>query len=162
MTFFNISLIFPALMAFAASYDSLSMRISNRLCLTLALAFFPAALAAGLPMGDIALHVACGLAMMCLGFAVFAKGWAGGGDIKLFAAAALWLGWQHIAAFAAVTVIAGGVLAVGLIAWRVLCVHFLPRHAMSGGSGEMPYGVALACGTLIVFPGTFWATGLAA
>jgi prepilin peptidase CpaA len=160
MTFFNISLIFPALMAFAASYDSLSMRISNRLCLTLALAFLPAALAAGLPMGDIALHVACGLAMMCLGVAVFAKGWAGGGDVKLFAAAALWLGWQHIAAFAAVTVIAGGVLAMGLIAWRVLCVHFLPRRVMSGGSGEMPYGVALACGTLIVFPGTFWATGL--
>jgi prepilin peptidase CpaA len=162
VTFFNISLIFPALMAFAASYDSLSMRISNRLCLALALAFFPAAFVAGLSAGAILLHAACGLAMLGLGVAVFAKGWAGGGDIKLFAAASLWLGWQHIAAFAAVTVIAGGVLAMGLIAWRVLCVHFLPRRAMSGGTGEMPYGVALACGTLIVFPGTFWATGLAA
>jgi prepilin peptidase CpaA len=161
MTLSILPLAFPALMVFAASYDSLSLRIANTLCLILALAFFPAALSAGVPGTAVLSHVLCALAMLAVGFAIFAMGWAGGGDAKLFAAAALWLGWDQIGQFAAMVAIAGGVLALGLIAWRLLSLRLrVSARRDAGCAGEMPYGVALACGALCVYPHSIWAAGL--
>lgn len=152
-----LPLAFPALMVFAASYDSLSLRIANALCVALALAFFPAALVAGLSGGAVFSHVLCALAMLAAGFAAFAMGWTGGGDAKLFATAALWLGWEHIATFAALTAISGGALALGLIAWRILRLRFWPFR--SPPSPDMPYGIALASGALLTYPHTLWTLG---
>ncbi len=149
---------FPALMAFAASYDCLSMRISNGLCLIVAAAFFPAALAAGLSAADIALHASCALAMLAAGFVLFARGWIGGGDVKLFAAAALWFGWADIAAFALTVSIAGGVLALALTAMQGLRLRFcFPAWLAAFPGRELPYGLALAAGALLVYPHSAWA-----
>jgi prepilin peptidase CpaA len=157
MTLTILPLAFPAMMVFAASYDSLSMQIGNRLCLLLALTFFPTAALAGLSAEAVLLHASCGLAMLVAGFAVFALGWAGGGDVKLFAAAALWFGWQHVGAFAALTAISGGGLALGFIAWRVLRARFCPWSDNSPPATHMPYGIALACGALLTYPHSVWA-----
>jgi prepilin peptidase CpaA len=160
MTLSALPLIFPALMAFAASYDTLSMRIGNGLCLALVLAFVPAALLQGLTGPALVMHVSCALAMLAAGFALYAMGWVGGGDAKLFAAAALWLGWTHISTFAALTAIAGGVLAAIFIAWRLLRLRFWPYRRGEVPAVEMPYGIALASAALLTYPHTVWTAGL--
>jgi prepilin peptidase CpaA len=152
---------FPALMVFAASYDAVSMTISNRLCLLVAAAFFPVAASAGLGLLDMALNLSCAAAMLAAGFALFAAGWIGGGDAKLFAAAALWFGWSGIAEYALAVAVFGGVLslAVLLIVRASLHVPFaalwLPERP------ELPYGVALAAGALAAYPHLTWMATLA-
>lgn len=161
MTSSVLLMIFPALMAFAASYDCLALTISNRLCFSVAAAFFPLAVIAGLGLEQIALHAACGLAMLAVGFALFAGKWIGGGDAKLFAAAALWFGWGDIVSFAVVVAIAGGALALGVISLRGIW-HWLPPIAARriNPQSELPYGVALAAGALMVYPHSAWMAGL--
>ena len=68
------------------------MKIPNRISALMVLAFFPLALLAGLGAWDILYHVAAGLAVLLLGVLLFIPGWFGGGDAKLMAAIALWIG----------------------------------------------------------------------
>lgn len=146
-------------MAFAASYDCLSLKISNTLCLVIAGAFFPAAIAIGLPADEILLHLTCAGAMLGVGFGLFAMGWIGGGDAKLFGAAALWFGWAKIASFAVTVTVAGGVLALAVLMLRALSDHPLFPLGRISPEAEVPYGVALAAGALIVYPQSLWALG---
>lgn len=153
MTSSYLALIFPALMAFAASYDCLALTISNRLCVCVAAGFFPLAVIAGLGVDQILLHTACGLAMLAIGFALYAGKWIGGGDAKLFAAAALWFGWGDVASFATVAAIAGGLLALAVLGLRSLWYRLPPfAAARIDPQSELPYGVALAAGALLVYP----------
>ena len=85
-------LIFPALMAYAAASDLLTMTIPNRLSLALVAGFAAFAILAGLSMQAVLLHLGAGAAVLAASFALFAFGWIGGGDAKLAAATALWLG----------------------------------------------------------------------
>src|SRR5690348_14857479 len=87
-------LLFPALMAFAASSDLLTMTISNRISLILAGGFLVLAVSIGMPLTEIGMHIAAGFAVLAVAFACFAFGWIGGGDAKLAAATALWLGFD--------------------------------------------------------------------
>ncbi|NJM33829.1 MAG: peptidase [Rhodomicrobium sp.] len=157
MTQSAVFFIFPALMVFAASYDCLAMTISNRLCLVIAAAFFPSAIVAGFGGETIALHAACGLAMLALGFLLFARGWIGGGDAKLFAAAALWFGWDATLDFGIATAIAGGLLATAILGMCEIARYFPAATLIRFPSRpEMPYGVALAAGALFTYPHTQW------
>ena len=89
-------LVFPALMAYAAASDLFTMTIPNR-----ALAAPGGGLrglrarSAGHAGARILLHLAAGAAVLAVAFALFAFGWIGGGDAKLAAATALWLGFDH-------------------------------------------------------------------
>src|SRR3954463_9940207 len=85
-------LVFPALMAYAAASDLLTMTIPNRLSLALVAAFAVFAVAGGLSAHAALLHVGAGAAVLALTFALFGFGWIGGGDAKLAAATGLWLG----------------------------------------------------------------------
>src|SRR5690606_32411312 len=78
----------------------------------------PAALAVGLPLPSIGLHLAVGVAALAIGVGMFAAGWIGGGDAKLFAVAGLWIGWPAALTFAVATGLAGGLLAVVLLGLR--------------------------------------------
>src|SRR4051812_49814843 len=71
--------IFPALMAYAAASDLVTMTIPNRLSLALIAAFAAFALAAGLPWGAILTHVAAGALVLAVCFGLFAFRWIGGG-----------------------------------------------------------------------------------
>ena len=92
------------------------------------------------------------------GMGMFAVGWIGGGDAKLFAAASLWLGWPSMPLFLLVTAMAGGGLAVLLLQVRSAWVRpylvtgptWLARLATPGG--DVPYGVAIALGAMVAFP----------
>jgi prepilin peptidase CpaA len=151
-------LIFPVLVIGAALRDATSYTIPNRLSIALAAAFPLAALALGLPLAAIGLNLGVGAVALLLGMGMFALGWIGGGDAKLFAAAALWIGWPAALTYLAVTCIAGGALAMGLLGLRSAHVRpFVPAgpawFARLATPGEnVPYGVAIALGALAAFP----------
>ena len=108
------------------------------------------ALALGLPLQTIGLQFGIGAAALVLGFAMYAVRWIGGGDAKLFAAAALWIGWPAAVTYLGLTGIAGGALAVALLGLRSAYVRpFIPSGpawlARLIEPGEsVPYGVAIA------------------
>ena len=111
-------LIFPLLMAFAASSDLLTMRISNRLVLILVVAFFALAFFVGLPLQLIGMHLACAALVLVFAFAFFAFGWIGGGDAKLIAATTLWLGFGMMLPYLIYASLLGGALTLYLLAAR--------------------------------------------
>ncbi|WP_304166126.1 prepilin peptidase [Phenylobacterium aquaticum] len=156
---------FPALVIVAGMRDVTSYTIPNWISLALIAAFVPAALAGGLTLPAIGLQLAFGVVALVAGMAMFALGWIGGGDAKLFAAVGLWLGWPASITYLLVTGVTGGALAVGLLSLRSLWM----RPYVQGGPpwfgrlatpGEnVPYGFAIAAGALTAFPAS--ALGLA-
>lgn len=151
-------LIFPALVVLGALRDVTSYTIPNWISGLLILGFFPAALVLGLTPGAVGAHVAVlGLAL-AIGMAMFALNWIGGGDAKLFAAAALWFGWPAVLPFLIYTAYAGGAFTLILLSLRS---PLLRPYVLSGprwferlaSQGEpIPYGVAIAAGALLAFP----------
>jgi prepilin peptidase CpaA len=151
-------LIFPALVTVAGLRDLTSYVIPNWISLALVAAFFPAALALGLPLSTIGVHAGLLAGGLVLGMGLFAAGWIGGGDAKLFAAAALWLGWPASVTYLAVVCMAGGALAVLLLALRSVWLKpFLPGgpawfSRLTETGENVPYGVAIAVGAMVAFP----------
>jgi prepilin peptidase CpaA len=149
-------LFFPFAMAFAASSDLLTMRISNKLVLLLVAGFALTALATGLPLELVAMHIACSLAVLVVGFAFFALGWIGGGDAKLAAATTLWLGFGLALPYLVYAALLGGVLTLGILALRQLpltplLARFQWLERLHDRKSGVPYGVALAIAGLLVY-----------
>src|SRR5882672_11479413 len=103
-------MLFPAMMAFAAFSDLLTMTISNRVSLILVGSFFALALASGMSAGDMLSHAGAGGIVLLAAFGCFARGWIGGGDAKLAAATALWLGFDYLPTYLVYASLFGGVL----------------------------------------------------
>ncbi|OXE35089.1 MAG: pilus assembly protein CpaA [Phenylobacterium zucineum] len=150
--------VFPAMVIVAGLRDMVSYTIPNWISFGTLLAFFPTAFVLGLPANIIWLNLAAGAMALILGIVMFALGWIGGGDAKLFAASGLWLGFPGFFGFTLVTAIAGGLLAVGLLGMRSLWVR---RYVVGGPPwferltthGEnVPYGIAIAAGALFTYP----------
>lgn len=154
-----VLLLFPALMAFAAASDLLTMTISNRLALALVAGFFGLALVTGMSWPEIGMHVAAAAGVLVLGFICFARGWIGGGDAKLAAATVLWFGVDQLAPYLVWASLLGGVLTVLIIKFRTWPLPaFLSQqawavrlHRMDAG---VPYGIALAAAALLIYPDT--------
>lgn len=149
--------VFPALMAYAAASDLVTMTIPNRVSLILVLAFAALALLAGFGWAALTSHAAAGLLVLAAAFGLFAAGWMGGGDAKLAAATALWFGFDELGAYLILSALAGGALTLAILAMRR--VH-LPRFALGWDwlerlhdrNNGVPYGIALAGAGLMVFP----------
>jgi len=154
-------MLFPALMAFAASSDLLTMTISNRLSLALAGGFFLLTLVTGMSLTAVGMHLAAGALVLTICFGFFAMGWIGGGDAKLAAATALWFGFDYLLDYLIYASLFGGVLTLLLIQFRRLPLPaplarqawILRLHETGGG---VPYGIALAAAALMVYPKTGW------
>lgn len=155
--------LFPAMMAFAASSDLFTMTISNRVALLLVLGFFALAAASGMSPTDMLMHVGAAFTVLAVTFAFFARGWIGGGDAKLAAATALWLGFDHLPAYLLFASIFGGILTLAIVYFRLMPLpdalaqrEWVKRlHRMDGG---VPYGIALAAAALLIYPNTTWMT----
>ncbi len=158
--------LFPALMAVAASSDLLTMTISNRISLILAGGFFVMAWLLGMTVTDVLLHIGAGATVLVLAFGCFAMGWIGGGDAKLAAATALWFGFDHLLVYLIYASLFGGALTLLLIQFRMIPlpqvlaaqVWVQRLHQKDGG---VPYGIALAAGALCVYPDTIWMKAIA-
>jgi prepilin peptidase CpaA len=107
---FSVLAFFPALMALSASMDLLTLTIPNRICLSLALGYLVLAALLGVSAADMLLNISCASAILAIAFVMFALGWVGGGDAKLAAATALWLGWSSILDYGVTAAIYGGIL----------------------------------------------------
>jgi prepilin peptidase CpaA len=159
-------IVLPGAVAFAAAMDLFTMTIPNRISVVMAAAFVPAALMAGLGPWSIALHIGAGLAVLGLGVLLFAGGWFGGGDAKLLAAIALWVGFESLPMYLMYVALAGGMLALFFSSVRSVP---LPRALLGEAwalrlhrpDGGIPYGIALAAGALLVYPHTLWFARLA-
>ncbi len=153
--------LFPAMLAAAGIGDFLTMRIPNWLNLAMVAAFFVMAFAVGMPFDLLKWHVAAGLAVLAGGMVVFFSGYLGGGDAKMLAAAALWIGWEHTVVFLVYTILAGGALSVVMLIWQRLKFERDVREAgwakrLFGKGLQLPYGVAIAAGGIFTFPATWW------
>ena len=152
-------MLFPTLMAFAASSDLLTMTISNRVSLILAGGFFGLAAAGGMGGFDMLMHLGAGAAVLVADFICFARGWMGGGDAKLAAATALWLGFDHLFDYLIYASLFGGALTILLLQYRMLPLpRFLADQQWAARLHEkecgVPYGIALAAAGLCVYPET--------
>ena len=149
---------FPALVIVGAMRDAVSFTIPNWISIALAAAFLPTALIMGASPSQIGIACLIGLATLIAGMGMFAVGWIGGGDAKLFAAAGLWMGLGALLSYLLVTALAGGALALMLLALRSVWL----RPLVSRGPGwigrlatpgeNVPYGIAIAFGALAAFP----------
>ena len=150
--------VLPVLMIVAGLHDLTTMKIPNWISLALLAGFFPAALLVGLSGGEIAIHVGIGVAALLIGMALFALNWIGGGDAKLLAAGCLWMGLTATLMFILYSAVIGGLFCLALISARKIAPSYpgLPAWAtrLLEPNGDVPYGVALAGGALLVFPGS--------
>jgi prepilin peptidase CpaA len=159
LLFFAILVLFPVLMAFSASSDLITMTIPNRVCAALVVGYIGLALAVGLPIATIGIDLSCALAVLALTFALFSLGWIGGGDAKLAAATALWLGWALMLDYSLIAAVLGGILTLGLLAarraplpvWAARLDWIARLHHPKTG---VPYGIALAAAGLALYPQT--------
>jgi prepilin peptidase CpaA len=153
--------LFPALMAFAASSDLFTMTISNKVTLVLIAGFVVLAPLSGMSPHDMLSHAGAAAAVLAVTFVFFARGWIGGGDAKLAAATALWLGFDHLTAYLLYASVFGGMLTLAIIRFRTIPLpqtladqEWLKRlHRFDGG---VPYGIALAAAALLIYPDTTW------
>ena len=157
-----------------AASDVRNARIPN--CLTysgLVAALFSRAVLmgwSGLESGMMGVAVAGGIF-----FVLFLLGGMGGGDVKLMAAVAAWAGSGQVVALLWAAAIAGGILAVVYVVFgrrvrRTVLNTFelIGHHLTSGlqphpslnvrepGSTRVPYGVAIAIGTMYCAGSAIW------
>jgi prepilin peptidase CpaA len=148
---------FALLMFVASMKDVTSFTIPNWISLALGGIFLCVGWWA-LPLSEFALHLGVGLGALVLGVLLFAFRWVGGGDAKLFAAGALWMGFENLSEFLIWTGLFGGALT--LILMLVRAVPMLPVHVLSlpwvgellDREKDVPYGVAIAAGAIYVLP----------
>jgi prepilin peptidase CpaA len=79
--------------------------------------------------------------------AAFYAGMMGGGDVKLAGALALWFPPASTIKFLVFMSLAGGVLTLVILAWH--------RAKRREGRPEIPYGVAIAFGGLVILAQPF-------
>lgn len=131
----------------AAAYDLAHRRIPNPLVLALALLGALRllwAVGTGAESATPGADLGIAVAIFAAGAVLFHLNLFGGGDVKLLAAAALWLGAAAVTPFLVVTTLAGGALALVFLVWGALAR--LPREARP----SLPYGVAIAAGGILI------------
>ena len=141
------ALIAPLL--WAAASDVLDRRIPN-LSVLAVIGLYPVWALLGTAAGFISALEAAGIGF-AVGFGLYYFNIMGAGDVKLFAAAALFVGLGHLPLYALATVLSGGAIAVvSLVARpRRAAVMFALRGKGDFGRG-IPYGVAIAFGAVLV------------
>ncbi len=146
--------VFAGLLLYAACTDIASLTIPNWVSVALAASFVVIALAQGMPLEQIGIHVLFGFGILVVGFFMFQAKVFGGGDAKLLAATATWTGYIAFTPFAVGTAIFGGALAAFILIARQWAPAFAPWappfviRLLTPKTG-MPYGVAIMLGALM-------------
>jgi prepilin peptidase CpaA len=155
---------FAGLVLWAAASDMRRFIIPNRVAAAIAVLWIAHAglrWTAGAPAVDLVFALALGIGAFALGVVLFMMRLAGGGDVKLFAAIALWAGPAHAAVFLTLTLFAGGIVALAYLSVRTLRAMttapmagiapagFGPALAVALKS-QVPFGIAIAAGGLFV------------
>jgi prepilin peptidase CpaA len=154
-------ILFPLILLRAGIGDLVTMRIPNKIVLTLILSYVVLAPLSGVALLDMGLSLAAAAAVFFLALGAYSYGWMGGGDVKLLAAVTLWLGLPYLPVFLMWTSLFGGLLTLSMLLYRAL-----PRNVLRGqpawasrlhlSTTRVPYGVAIAFAALLVFTSTPW------
>ena len=139
------------LLVMAALEDLWRLEINNWLWGAVALGAFLAVAMNG-PVGGLWQNLLLFAAVLGFGTLLFARGWMGGGDIKLLAACSLWFdldqGWKMLVAVA----IAGGLETLLIMVLRSLPWPSALRNRLLvlKREEEIPYGVAICVGVALI------------
>ena len=153
--------VFPGLMIFAAISDVMARKIANWIPLTMLAGFGVLAFATGMAWSDVGLALLMGVAAFFAGFALFAMGQMGGGDVKLIAASLPWYGASMLAIdYLIAFSLFGAVVTIVFIIRRWAPVQMMlvsnrysaPLAVTPTQTREVPYGLAIALGALAVHP----------
>ena len=107
------------------------------------------------PIGALWQNILLFVGVLAIGTMMFARGWMGGGDIKLLAASSLWFdlssGWRLLVAIA----LAGGIVALFVILVRKLPwpAQWRDRVLLLKRREGIAYGIAIALGVALM---VFW------
>lgn len=138
------------LLAVAAIEDAVRLRISNVLSGAVLLLAIVGMAFVGFET-SVWQNVAVFAFVLVIGTFLFATAKFGGGDVKLFAATALWVDFEGALSLFAAILIAGGLVAILVIIARVAApAHWGERVVVLRKGGGIPYGIAIAIGTLFV------------
>jgi prepilin peptidase CpaA len=148
---------FGVVMAAAAFEDFRRLVIPNLLPILL-VALWPVYFAASPSLYGALEAIGCAAAVFLGGAILFARGWLGGGDVKLLSAATLWAGPAGTPSLLMFTGVLGGALALFLLIplgsqIATSARLMLGQQPIDGGRGLMmpvPYGVAIAGAAMIV------------
>jgi len=136
-----LELAFAVAMVASAVSDLAWRRLPNWLNAAIAIGYVPWAWAHGMPWAAMAVAAGVGAIVLLAGFVLFSAGVIGGGDAKMAAAVAVWIGFSYdLLRFFLVMSLAGGVLALAALAIQGLRGTPLRR--------PLPYGVAIAAAAL--------------
>lgn len=137
------------LLAAAALQDAVQLRISN---VTTAAIFVLALFSAAVVGFEIRLwqNAVMFAAVLAIGIPLFSGNILGGGDVKLFAAVALWSDLRGAPMLIAAILICGGILALVILFLRVVVPDRISRRvATLRPRAGIPYGIAIGIGTMI-------------
>jgi prepilin peptidase CpaA len=149
--------VFGAALIYAAISDLRTFEIPNWVSGAVVISFLIMAAFDNDPWPLLQGNVITGVGVFVVGFALYAGGYFGAGDVKLLAAIALWMGWPLLISYIIYMVLAGGVLALALIVFRRFPLYarfaatpwIVQLHARKN---ELPYAVAIAVTALTFLP----------
>jgi prepilin peptidase CpaA len=145
-----LALILAFILLAAAAQDATRLKISNVTVVLVIAAAIVAAVVVG-PTFGLWQNLAVFAVLLAIGTPLFAAGKLGGGDVKLLAAVGLWFDIEGAGKMLLAVALSGGALAVLILAARTLKWSDGARRrvvVLQPRSG-IPYGVAIAFGTLI-------------
>ena len=165
----------PAILLHASVTDWRERRIANEASALLLAGFAALCALCALPPSVVLVALGCGLIAFVFGFALFALGQMGAGDVKLLGALVPWLALSSsVLSFAVHVALAGGALSVAFLALRAV------RRRRANGAARaplpdapaptrptpvailVPIGAVLALAFVLGGPGPRWAVALAA
>lgn len=135
------------LLTAAMVQDATRLRISNVLTALVLFTALAAMILSGLTL-DLWQNFTVFAVLLAVGSLLFARGVLGGGDVKLIAAVALWADFLTAMRLISSILIAGGLLALVFIVYRVSRGGKWMKR--SGEGGGIPYGIAISAGTMLI------------
>jgi prepilin peptidase CpaA len=144
-----VIVILVVLLAAAAIQDAVQLRISNITTVAVFALGLAAIAVTGFHSGLWQNFLAFGV-VFAVGAILFSLGAFGGGDVKLFAAVALWTDGRGAPLLIAAILIGGGVLALFILFLRAVAPDVLRRRvATLRPRAGIPYGIAVSLGTFV-------------
>jgi prepilin peptidase CpaA len=139
-----------SLLAAATIQDAVQLRISNIISGSVLILAMVAMVMSGF-QASVWQNAVIFAVVLTIGTLLFSRNILGGGDVKLFAAVALWVDFASALQLIASILIAGGILAIIIITLRLLAPKKLTSRVKTlQPRAGIPYGIAIAAGTLLV------------
>ncbi len=145
--------VFTGLMITAAVGDLLTYTITNKLNLTIGLAFLVFAILLPVAPFEIATRAIWATVVFFICAQMFHFGWMGGGDVKMIPMVMLWIPHNFYLELLTVIALYGGVLTLTIMLMRaipmpVFTVGWTWLDRIHAQEKKIPYGIAIALGAM--------------